>query len=108
MQKIRIAFDIDGTLRCNCTDTCNDSNPGAIALANLLHKYFKNVELHAWSGGGADYAWNFIRTHGLSKAITRDRCHSKLEYTSIPKMDVAIDDQHEFALAHINLIVRMK
>ena len=26
MKKIRIAFDVDGTLRCNCTETCRDPN----------------------------------------------------------------------------------
>lgn len=76
-----------------------------IALANILHKWFKNIELHAWSGGGADYAWQFVRTHGLGQIITESHCHSKI---GAPKMDLAIDDQHEFSLADINLIVRMK
>lgn len=105
MQKLRIAFDIDGTLRCNCTDTCNDSNQPMISLVHILGKYFKNVELHAWSGGGKDYTWNFVRTHGLGKLIPESKCHSKLD---APKMDVAIDDQQEFALALVNLIVRLK
>ncbi len=105
MEKLRIAFDIDGTLRCNCTPTCNDSNQSMISLAHILGKWFKNVELHAWSGGGARYAWTFVRTHGLGNIITENRCHSKM---NAPKMDIAIDDQHEFSLADKNLIVRMK
>lgn len=105
MNKIRIAFDIDGTLRCNCTDICRDANQPMIALVNILGKWFKNIELHAWSGGGKDYAWDFVRSHGLGKIITEARCHSKL---SAPPMDIAIDDQQAFNLGVHNLIVRLK
>ena len=105
MQKVKIVFDIDATLRCNCTDTCNDSNQPMISLVHILGKYFKNVQLYAWSGGGKNYTWNFVRTHGLGKVIPEEHCFSKLD---APKMDIAIDDQHEFSLAEVNLIVRLK
>lgn len=107
MKTIKIAFDIDGTLRCNCTDTCNDANASYVALANILGNKFKNIELHAWSGGGKDYTWNFVRTHNLGKVIPENRCWSKAAYET-PKMDIAVDDQHEFKLGGINLIVRAK
>ena len=107
MKKLKIAFDIDGTLRCNCTETCQDANAPMIALANILGKWFKNVELHAWSGGGKDYTWQFVRSHGLAHIIAESHCWSKADYAT-PHMDIAIDDQQEFNLGDSNLIVRMK
>jgi hypothetical protein len=104
MKKIRVAFDVDGTLRCNCTETCNDANQRIVSLAYLF-SHFKNIELHCWSGGGADYAWAFVRSHNLAPIIKQSHCYSKL---SAPHMDIAIDDQQEFSLADINLIVREK
>lgn len=105
MKKIKIAFDIDGTLRCNCTDVCQDINAPMKTLAIMLDKWFKNVELHAWSGGGADYSWAFVRRNGLGKIITEARCHSKLDDF---KPDIAIDDQQAFNLGDKNLIVFLK
>lgn len=104
MKKVTIAFDIDGTLRCSCTETCQDTN---YPITNLLEALatFKNVQLHAWSGGGKDYAWQFIRENGFHGFITEARCHSKLEGF---RPDIAIDDQHEFSLGAINLICREK
>lgn len=107
MKKTKVAFDIDGTLRCNCTDTCQDANAPMKTLAIMLDKWFKNIELHAWSGGGADYAWRFVRSHGLGKIFTEARCHSKADYAT-PHMDIAIDDIQDFSLADKNLIVRLK
>lgn len=107
MKTIRIAFDIDGTLRCNCQEDCEEENYRICQLVTLLGS-FKNIELHAWSGGGKAYAWRFVRKYGLDGYIPEKRCHSKLEHTAIPKMDIAVDDQHEFNLAHLNLIVREK
>lgn len=107
MQKLKIVFDIDGTLRCNCTPTCEDSNPPIVSLVNILKKYFKNIEVYAWSGGGKAYAWNFVRTHGLGNIIKESHCYGKLD-PNRPQFDIAIDDQQEFALAEKNLIVRLK
>ncbi len=115
MKKVTIAFDIDGTLRCNCTETCRDANQPMIALANILGRYFKNVELHAWSGGGKDYAWQFVRSNGLGKLITENRCHSKVLVSTNPwkfdndfHPDIAIDDIQSFNLGGLNLIVKLK
>lgn len=104
MKRIEIAFDIDGTLRCNHTRDCQDPNQRIVSLARIFGS-FKNARLHAWSGGGKEYTWQFIRTHGLAKLIPQNRCHSKL---AAPKMDIAIDDQHGFELAGVNLIVQEK
>jgi len=105
MKQVTVGFDIDGTLRCNCTPTCQDTNQPVVSLLLILHKYFKNVRLIAWSGGGADYAWGFIQHHGLAKYISQARCFSKL---NAPPVDIAIDDQQEFSLGKINLIVFLK
>lgn len=104
MKKVTVAFDIDGTLRCNCTPTCQDKNQRIVSLAHIL-SHFKNVQLHAWSGGGKDYAYQFVRHSGLEKLISEARCHSKLEDF---RPDIAIDDIQDTALGKLNLIVKEK
>lgn len=103
MKTIKIAFDVDGTLRCNCTDTCQDPNENIVALFKALSA-FKNVELYVWSGGGADYARNYA-IGKLKLPLRERRCISKI---GAPQMDIAIDDIQDTALGKINLIVREK
>lgn len=105
MKKIIIAFDIDGTLRCNCTDTCRDPNYNIVALAAILDT-MKNTHLFAWSGGGAKYAQDFINSNDQLRHIFKNRCYSKLDRGLRP--DIAIDDIQDTALGRINLIVREK
>lgn len=102
MKPVTIAFDVDGTLRCNCTETCTDPNADVVTLFGLLNR-FKNTELYVWSGGGADYSLRFAREFGLT--IQDSHCLSKL---SGWKPDIAIDDIHDFSLGGLNLIVREK
>ena len=102
MTKIKIAFDVDGTLRCNCTDTCQHPNEEIVVLFKILSK-FKNVILFVWSGGGKDYAQNFAEKYDLP--VNPKFCIGKI---NAPQMDIAIDDQHEFSLATLNLIARNK
>lgn len=102
MQTIHIAFDVDGTLRCNCTETCTDANVDIVALFHILNK-FKNTQLYVWSGGGADYARQAAVRYGL--AIPESHCISKI---GAPAMDIAIDDIQDTAIGKINLIVREK
>ena len=102
MKKLSIAFDVDGTLRCNCTDTCQDPNADIVELFRILKK-FKNTELYVWSGGGADYAYNFALKYDLG--VNQSRCLSKFGGF---KPDIAIDDIQETALGMLNLIVREK
>lgn len=102
MRKIRIAFDVDGTLRCNCTDTCEDPNWDIVRLFNLLEK-FKNTEMYVWSGGDKEYAERFSRLYGLK--VPYKNCLSKF---SGFKPDIAIDDIQDTDLGTINLIVREK
>ena len=103
MKKIKVAFDVDGTLRCNCTDTCKDPNQEIVDLFNIFDKHFKNFELYVWSGGGAEYARSFARLYKLR--VGDVRCISKI---GAPKMDWAIDDIQDTALGVYNAIVKMK
>lgn len=102
MEKVNIAFDVDGTLRCNCTDTCRDPNERIVALFNILAS-FKNTRLWVWSGGGSDYAWRFAQDYFLP--VPQNRCISKI---GAPQMDIAIDDIQDTAIGKLNLIVREK
>lgn len=102
MQTVHIAFDVDGTLRCNCTETCTDANIDIVALFHILNK-FKNTKLYVWSGGGAEYARNAAMRYGL--AVPDSRCIGKI---GAPEMDIAIDDIQDTAIGKINLIVREK
>lgn len=102
MKTIKIAFDVDGTLRCNCTDTCQDPNQRIVDMFNTLAS-FKNTEMYVWSGGGANYAGQHARMYALPVKI--GNCISKI---SAPQMDIAIDDIQDTAIGTINLIVREK
>lgn len=102
MQTIKIAFDVDGTLRCNHTETCRDSNQDIVELFRILKK-FKNTELFVWSGGGAEYALRFARLYELP--VNDKHCISKI---GAPHMDIAIDDIQDTAIGGVNLIVREK
>lgn len=102
MRTIRIAFDVDGTLRCNCKATCESANDSVMQLFWVLHD-FKNTELFVWSGGGADYARAFANKYCLP--VKDSHCISKI---GAPQMDIAIDDIQDTALGTFNLIVRAK
>ncbi len=100
MRKIKIAFDVDGTLRCNCTDTCTDPNERIVELFKILQT-FKNTDLYVWSGGGGPYAYQFAKRFGLKISVMK--CISKI---GAPEMDIAIDDIQDTAIGNINLIVK--
>lgn len=102
MQKIKIAFDVDGTLRCNCTDTCREPNKRIVDMFNTMAS-FKNTEMFIWSGGGADYADSFARRFDLK--VSRNHCISKI---GAPEVDIAIDDIQDTAIGKVNLIVHEK
>lgn len=102
MKKIRIAFDVDGTLRSNKTPTDQTCNRRIVRLFETLNS-FKNVELYVWSGGGADYAWRFAQLYDLD--VKKSHCISKI---GAPHMHIAIDDIQDTAIADINLIVNEK
>lgn len=79
--KIRICFDIDGTL---ITEE-HDPKP-RYDIINLL-RWFKNNghTVFVWSGGGVDYAEMWVRKLGLDvKVLPKDR--------RMMKLDIAVDD----------------
>lgn len=103
LTKYLIAFDVDGTLRCSCTNTCPDPNEDIVQLVNILGK-FKNTRIMIWSGGGKDYAAHIIAKFGLQRCFP----DSKLDPETwvYGKPHIAIDDIHAFNMGEINLIVR--
>lgn len=103
MRKIRIAFDVDGTLRCNCTDTCEDPNQRIVDMFNTLAS-FKNTDMYVWSGGGDMYASRFAVKYGLK--VKGGHCIGKIGNT-IP-IDIAVDDIQDTAIGTLNLIVNEK
>lgn len=108
MNNYVVAFDIDGTLRCNCEPTCRNANARIAELARTF-KTFKNVKLIAWTGTTKEYCVSMIRDMGLDDVFSEAKCFQKLEYMRTHEApDIAIDDIQEFNLGKVNLIVREK
>ena len=116
MKTIKIAFDIDGTIRDNTADQLKApvANEEIRSLLIILSK-FKNVEIIVWSGGGELYARQVCASLGLDKYV--DKYASKetspedgwgVHGHSTIKPDIAIDDIHHCELGAINLIVKQK
>lgn len=106
MKKITVAFDVDGTLRCNHTETCEDSNERIVELVKIM-AHMKNTVVIVWSGGGREYAERFVRLFKLESYV--DKCMSKFQAQMDGfKPDIAVDDIQETALGKVNLIVREK
>ena len=112
MDEIIIAFDIDGTLLNNegippatppYLRPQTSVNLEAILLLQILSR-MKNSRIIVWSGGGLDYAENFVRRYGLEKYV--DKCYGKTECEE--KVDICFDDTHACKLADKNLIVKYK
>lgn len=113
MKKVTVAIDVDGTLRCNCTDTCQDVNRRIIDLVYILQS-MKNVKIIIWSGGGADYARNFMSKFSFKGIQYADKKFGGRDENGKPifdpetKPDIAIDDIKDCDLGMVNLIVREK
>ena len=104
MQKIIIAFDVDGTLIKNGGAYKDISNPRIVELLKTLAS-FKNIKIVVWSGGGKDYAQRWVRLLGVEDSVWR--VASKTEWKEI-KADIAIDDIQDTAIGKLNLIVKEK
>lgn len=119
MNKTLIAFDVDGTLRCNTIEDKIVPNEEIRSLLVTLSK-FKNVQIMVWSGGGETYARQVVAAMGLQKYVDRyaDKQYAKCPNCTEPcnhhvfatdiKPDIAIDDIQDCKLGLINLIVRQK
>lgn len=99
MQKLIIAFDVDGTL------VSEDDVPSfqMINTLQVLSKLTKNVRIVVWSGGGKEYAEMWGRRLGLDEYVWKYMAKDRTFHT-----DIAFDDQQAFALADKNIIVRLK
>jgi len=108
MKEIIIAIDIDGTLISNTDGLGKEHLNIDVFHLLVLFSKMKNTKIYAWSGGGQDYTEQIVSKYGLNKYI--DRCFGKSEYDDslYGKVDIAIDDEHEFSLADKNLIIKQK
>lgn len=116
MQKIIIAFDVDGTLISQPTPTIvpgvinNDSVPIVHQINTLIVlSTYKNIRIVVWSGGGREYAATWGNRLGLDKHVWKYA--SKLEHEQIKAqcdLLIAIDDIQSTRLGDANLIVREK
>lgn len=109
MKKVVIAFDVDGTLRCNCTEICQDVNRRIVDLVYIMSK-MKNTRIMIWSGGGADYARAFFFRFQEASGLKRIHYAGKLDSSTWKwgKPDIAIDDIQSCELGTVNLIVNEK
>ena len=116
MQKIIVAFDVDGTLIRNGSPdrqhgVVNDGDVPIVHQINTLQvlSHSKNVRIVVWSGGGKQYAEMWGKRLGLDQYVWRYA--SKLEHEQIKAQCdflIAIDDIQSTRLGDANLIVREK
>ena len=116
MQKIIVAFDVDGTLVKNAGVTRAHGIPSSDDVP-IMHQVntlivlstYKNIRIVVWSGGGKQYAETWGKRLGLDKYVWRYA--SKLEYPQLrAECDslIAVDDIQDTELGDVNLIVREK
>lgn len=116
MQRIIVAFDVDGTLIKNVT---SERTPGVVSSDDvpIVHQIntlqvlstYKNIRIVVWSGGGKEYAARWGNRLGLDKYVWRYA--SKLEHEYIKSQCgflIAVDDIQSTAIGDANLIVREK
>lgn len=116
MQKLVVAFDVDGVLIKNAGVDREHGIPSnndvpivhQINTLAVLSTY-KNIRIVVWSGGGKQYAETWGRRLGIDKYVWRYA--SKLEHEQIRSMCdflIAIDDIQSTQLGDVNAIVREK
>jgi hypothetical protein len=128
MNKVVIAFDVDGTLRDNTHSAYPVANERIRELLVTLSS-MKNTVIMVWSGGGELYCRQIVQAFGLTKYVDlysdkqwqpvgdcegengkgeqcKDSTHNHFATDIVP--DIAVDDMHEFKLGKTNLIVREK
>lgn len=116
MQKVIVAFDVDGTLIRNTDEdrvhgVPSNNDVPIVHWINTLQvlSTCKNVRIVVWSGGGKQYAETWGRRLGLDDYVWRYA--SKLEHQELKAMCeflIAFDDIQATALGDANLIVREK
>ncbi len=100
MQRVIVAFDVDGTLITADTDTGND---GIIGMLKVLST-FQNIRIVVWSGSGKDYAAMWVRRLGIEDFVWR--VASKTEHKELKALGtlVTVDDQ-EITIGDVNMIL---
>lgn len=118
MQKIVIAFDVDGTLIRD--GYMGDGTPMVnerIRTLLVILSRMKNTKIIVWSGGGEIYARQVAREIGIHKLVDGYASKNLLEerdenghpqFNPDIKPDIAIDDIQSCELGVLNLIVREK
>lgn len=105
LPKYVLAVDCDGTLRCDCTPTCNDPKLEVVQLVSILGR-MKNVRVMVWSGGGKDYAASIIARYGLERCFPASKIDQSTWVHGKPH--ITIDDTHSVTIGDINLILGEK
>ena len=115
MKKVRIAIDVDWTLRNNNYNDEVIANERIRTLLIILSS-FKNVEIIVWSWGWELYARQVVRQMWLDLYVDKIIWKGYLwrgenwEHLFDPELqpDIAIDDIQDCILWNINLIVKEK
>jgi len=95
-QRIKVAFDVDGTLIHEVTPDGLENTPRYDVM--FLYKFYESIgcDMYIWSGGGVDYAEMWARKLGLNCKV-------------IPKgsilVDIAVDDL-DVLMGKVNLKVK--
>lgn len=116
MQKVIVAFDVDGTLINNVgADRVHGvPNNGDVPVVHQINTLmvlstYKNIRIVVWSGGGKQYAETWGNRLGLDKYVWRYA--SKLEHPQIKAQCdflIVVDDIQATRIGDANLIVREK
>ena len=116
MNKVTIAFDVDGTL------VTTDSAASGKIVANerirtllITLASFKNVRIIVWTGSGELWARQVGAALGLDKYVDiytsknhKGKVNGKHVFAPEIVPDIAIDDIQDCELGMLNLIVREK
>lgn len=115
MNKVTIAFDVDGTLLDNTKSKPVANERVRSMLIGLAHS--KNVHIVVWSGGGEPYARQAAAAIGITPyvdsyagkgLIDGSGEQYRIKFRPDIKPDICFDDIQDCDLATFNIIVREK